>query len=206
MFKYALLCLLAQHPRHGYELKVVFDKIMSSLWPPINIGQIYTTLARLERDGLVKDRQVVQNSRPDKRVYELTENGQEALSAWFEQTIDVTQIKNELIVKLVFAQVTGFADVRALLARQRRQYLQALRALDELTPQPGTGDAGDDGNAVGNHVMGLLIAGAALHLQADLKWIELCEEHLPQLNSLEADEATATGKRIRQSREQEKPQ
>ncbi len=182
MLKFVLLSLLAQQPRHGYELKVVYDKIMCGLWPLVNIGQIYATLSRLERDGLVKDRQVAQDSRPDKRVYELTESGREALRVWFAQTSDGTQIKNELIVKLVFAQLTGLADVRALLAKQRRQYLQALRALDELAAQPSTGDSSDDGNAAGNPVMGLLIAGAALHLQADLKWIELCEEQLPQLN------------------------
>ena len=182
MLKYAILALLAQHTRHGYELKLVFDSIMCGLWPPVNIGQIYTTLARLERDGLVNDRQVPQDSRPDKRVYALTESGRAALREWFGQASDGMQIKSELILKLVFAQRTGVVDVRAWLARQRREYLQALRALDELAARPHAEDRHDAGPADGPPVLSLLIASAALHLQADLTWIELCEQQLPQLD------------------------
>jgi DNA-binding PadR family transcriptional regulator len=125
MFKYVLLALLAQQPRHGYELKVVFDKTMGSLWPPINVGQIYTTLARLERDGLVKEQPSAPDARRDKHVYELTAAGQAALRGWLAESNDNTPVKNRLIVKLVFAQLSGLADLRALLARQRRHRLHA---------------------------------------------------------------------------------
>jgi DNA-binding PadR family transcriptional regulator len=174
VFKYALLALLAQQPRHGYELKVVFDKTMSSLWPPINVGQIYTTLARLERDGLVKEQPSAPDARHDKRVYELTAAGQAALREWLAESNDNAPVKNQLIVKLVFAQLSGMADLRALLARQRRQYLQALHALDELAANPPDTDGADP------RLLGLLVAGASLHLQADLKWLDLCEEQLPR--------------------------
>ena len=68
--KYAFLALLANEPAHGYELKQAFESTFGSVWPELNAGQIYTTLGRLERDGLVESCQVEQGSRPNKRVHE----------------------------------------------------------------------------------------------------------------------------------------
>ena len=72
-------------------------------------------------------------------------------------------------MKLVLAGLTGVADPKALIERQRREYLQSLRDLDELAPaRRGNGDAAAE----------LLIEGAALHLQADLEWLDLCDQRL----------------------------
>ncbi len=73
--RFPLLALLAGGPAHGYELKQALEQRFGSVLPPINAGQIYTTLSRLERDGLVGDDAVAQNGRPNKRVYSLTEAG-----------------------------------------------------------------------------------------------------------------------------------
>ena len=81
-----LLALLAKEPAHGYELKTLLEQIFGEAYPPPNIGQIYVTLQRLERDGLVRSQDVVQTTRPNKRVYELTEAGREALSEWIDAT------------------------------------------------------------------------------------------------------------------------
>src|ERR1700689_5408540 len=68
-----LLALLAKEPAHGYELKTQLEQVFGEAYPSTNIGQIYVTLQRLERDGLVRSQDVVQATRPNKRVYELTE-------------------------------------------------------------------------------------------------------------------------------------
>ena len=67
--RFPLLALLANGPAHGYELKQALEQQFGSVLPPLNAGQIYTTLSRLERDDLVKDNAVEQNGRPNKRVY-----------------------------------------------------------------------------------------------------------------------------------------
>ena len=75
--RFALLALLSLGPAHGYELKAAFETHFGAVWPPLNIGQVYTTLARLERDGLVVATDVEQSDRPNKRVYSLTGAGRE---------------------------------------------------------------------------------------------------------------------------------
>jgi DNA-binding PadR family transcriptional regulator len=167
--KYALLALLASAPAHGYELKQRFESRFGSVWPPINVGQIYTTLQRLERDGLVCGYEVDQAGRPAKHVFEITAAGRAALEAWLHEPTAEPRVRDEFFMKLVLAKAAGLGDPLALLERQRQGFLQELRDLNDLAAHQ-TGGAGS--------VAHLLIRGAALHLQADLKWLDLCEEKL----------------------------
>src|SRR5260370_17688505 len=77
-----LLALLAKEPAHGYELKSQLERIFGEAYPSPNIGQIYLTLQRLEKAGLVRGKDVVQAGRPNKRTYELTPSGREAVDRW----------------------------------------------------------------------------------------------------------------------------
>jgi DNA-binding PadR family transcriptional regulator len=162
--RYPFLALLADGPAHGYELKLALEHRFGSVLPPLNAGQVYTTLGRLERDGLVRGSDVPEDAR-QKRVYELTDAGRDALADWVAAPATATRLRDEFFLKLVLAGLTGIADPRALIERQRREYLQALRDL-----------AGAAAN--GNEAGSLLAEGAALHLEADLKWLDLCQERL----------------------------
>jgi DNA-binding PadR family transcriptional regulator len=165
--KFPILAMLASSPAHGYELKRELEQHFGAALPPLNTGQIYTSLARLERDGLVDADRVAQDSRPNKRVYRLTPQGQAALEEWVTQPTPGTRLRDEFFMKLVLAGRAGIADPQVLIERQRGEYLQALRDLDRLL-----------GTANGDWAESLLIEGAALHLEADLKWLALCEERL----------------------------
>jgi DNA-binding PadR family transcriptional regulator len=167
--KYPLLALLAAGPAHGYELKQSFEARFGAVWPPVNIGQVYTTLQRLERDHLVRGYEVEQSGRPSKHVFELTEAGLKVLSEWLREATPGPRIRDEFFMKLVLARLAGVADPIDLLARQREVFLQELRDLNDLAIR---------GNGSHSVVTNLLIEGAALHLQADLKWLDLCEEVL----------------------------
>src|SRR3954464_3876307 len=162
---FPLLALLATGPAHGYELKQALEQRFGSVLPPLNAGQIYTTLGRLERDGLVDDDAVPQNGRPNKRVYRLTEQGHQELEQWVADSTPATRLKDDFFMKLVLARSAGIADPLELIDRQRAAYLQALRSLDDVAAQA------DDTAA-------LLVEGAALHLEADLKWLDLCERRM----------------------------
>jgi DNA-binding PadR family transcriptional regulator len=162
--RYPFLALLAGGPAHGYELKHALEQRFGDVLPPLNAGQVYTTLQRLERDGLVAGRDAPDDGRP-KRVYELTASGREALAAWVATPSAATRLRDEFFLKLVLAGQAGVADPRTLIEQQRRECLQALRGLADL---------GANGNVVGS----LLAEGAALHLEADLKWLDLCEQRL----------------------------
>ena len=165
--RYPILALLNGAPAHGYELKQALEQRFGSVLPPLNGGQIYTTLQRLERDGLVEGDRVAQADRPNKRVYRLTDAGRAALRAWVDEPAAGTRLKDEFFIKLVLAEPSGLADPLVLIDRQRRTYLQSLRDLDRLLA---------DGSADGPGR--LLVEGAALHLEADLRWLALCEERL----------------------------
>lgn len=162
--RFPLLALLAGGPAHGYELKQALEQRFGSVLPPVNAGQIYTTLARLERDGLVGDDAVAQNGRPNKRVYSLTAAGHVELTGWVADATPAARLKDDFFMKLVLAKAAGIADPGELIARQRSAYLQALRDLDDI--------------ATDDEVSALLVEGAALHLEADLKWLDLCEQRL----------------------------
>src|SRR5262249_22419383 len=165
--RFPLLALLASGPAHGYELKQALEQRFGTVLPPLNAGQIYTTLSRLERDGLVDDDAVAQDGRPNKRVYRLTEQGRAELSGWVAEATPQTRLKDDFFIKLVLAKAAGIADPRELSDRQRSAYLQSLRALDDVAAQ-----------ANGDVTAALLVEGAALHLEADLKWLDLCEQRL----------------------------
>ncbi|MEW5987659.1 MAG: PadR family transcriptional regulator [Chloroflexota bacterium] len=164
--KYALLALLAREPAHGYELKQTYERLFAAVLPAVNAGQIYTTLARLERDGLVAARPVEQGDRPDKRVYQLTAAGQTALQEWLASPTPGPRLKDEFLMKWVLAQAAGLGQAADLIERQRRHYLQNLRDLNNLAARPEVRQS---------QTAELLIQGAILHLKADLQWLDLCE-------------------------------
>ena len=161
-----LLALLAKEPAHGYELKMLLEQIFGEAYPSPNIGQIYVTLQRLERDGLVASQDVVQQTRPNKRVYELTPAGRVALANWVDQPSEGPRIRDDFFMKLALSPLAGATDRLGLINRQRRGYLNQMRGLSTLAgaTEPG--------------VARLLIEGAILHLQADLDWLERCQEEL----------------------------
>jgi DNA-binding PadR family transcriptional regulator len=165
--KYLFLALLSNQPTHGYDLLQTYEALFSAVLPPLNAGQIYTTLSRLERDGLVEDHAVEQDGKPDKRIYQLTAQGQQSLLDWFTKPLTGPRIKDNFYMKLISARMSDLIDIQQLIDDQRKQYLQSLHDLNNLALQ--TGMAEDPSKL-------LLIQGAILHLKADLEWLDLCEE------------------------------
>ena len=160
------LALLAGDTEHGYELKQTLEHEFGQLLPALNAGQIYSTLARLERDGLIVGQSVAGDSRR-KRVYELTESGRAVLAGWIQTPVPGTRLKDEFFMKFVVVASVGLAEPKSMIDVQRREYLQSLRDLDALLAANGKGAAAE-----------LLVEGAILHLKADLQWLDLIEQRL----------------------------
>ena len=160
------MALLSGGRGHGYELKQALNQSFGTLLPELNSGQIYSTLARLERDGLVEGESVADDNRR-KKVYRLTDRGQEVLQTWVSVPVPGPRLKDEFFIKFVVATSMGLADPLTMIELQRREYLQSLRDLDaRLTT---------DGNSPTTELM---VEGAVLHLKADLGWLDLIEERL----------------------------
>ncbi len=168
--KHALLGLLAQRPMHGYELKSAFEETVGTLWE-LNIGQIYNTLRSLERNGQVEMQGQEQEGRgPPRKVYAITEVGREELVRWLDEPVrQPRRLKDAFYIKLVFYRLLGLGDAQTLIWNQRQAYLQVLRQINDLRAQA---DAKADPFTI------LLLEGGAFHLEADLRWLDRCEELL----------------------------
>lgn len=167
--KFGILGLLADQSMHGYDVKVRFERLFAGT-RELNIGQVYTTLQRLDRDGLVD----TDGERGDrgKQAYRLTTAGASALEEWMASPDDEPQqLRQDIYLKLLLIGRLANGNLDGLLARQRHVYLQRLKDLGDLQRRARR-DGRDD--------LVLLIKGAVLHAEADLKWIDECaEEVLP---------------------------
>ena len=107
----AILGLLADHPRHGYELRTAFEALAGgeALWS-VKPAQVYTTLARLEEGGLVAQDSVEQDGGPEKRIYSLTPAGQAELADWFASGVPAEHQRDEFFVKLMLSLTTDVAN------------------------------------------------------------------------------------------------
>jgi DNA-binding PadR family transcriptional regulator len=165
MLKSALLGLLVLDPKHGYDLKNELEQALGGHWE-INFGQIYSTLARLERDGLVEVAEEDQDGR-GKKTYRITDMGRAELAAWFEQPVEKPRpLRDEFFLKLVIGRLSGRPDPARIIDRQRQAYLTQLRGLTALAARAE------------DPTVELMAEGAILHLQADLRWLDLCDERL----------------------------
>jgi DNA-binding PadR family transcriptional regulator len=161
-----VLAMLAKEPSHGYELRARMRSALGPLGDAMNPGQVYVTLTRLERAGLVaSERADGLEDRPDRKVYLLTPEGQQRVAEWLG---DVSWPKPDLAefhLKLIAAAAGGLADPISIVDAQRRELLRRLRDAQRLAlAEPDGSDAA------------LLLEGIALRLQADLRWLEACEQ------------------------------
>ena len=164
--KFGVLGLLAEEPLHGYEVRSRFEAMLGGSWE-VNIGQVYATLQRLERDGLV--RAAGERGDRGKLAYEISEQGRAALDAWLDQPVEgPQQLREDFSLKLLLANRLANGDLRPLLTRQKHGYLQRMRDLNRLEARA---------RREGRRDLARLVRGALLHAEADLKWIdELMEE------------------------------
>lgn len=179
--QHAVLSLLADGPSHGYQLRSAFEAAVGPQWGGLNIGHLYQVLNRLTRDGLVASSHVTQASRPDRRVYRLTEAGRETLEAWLAEPADRNGgFRDEFVLKLVAAARDGGDSLLGVLQRQRRHELARLKALDQLAREHRE-DA----------MTALLLDAAVLHTRADLELVDRAEDRVDALVESVARSAVA---------------
>src|SRR5918998_424144 len=162
-----VLAMLAKEPSHGYQLRLRLRQALGPLGDGMNPGQVYVTLTRLEKAGLVASQRAAGAAdRSDRKVYGLTPDGQQRVAEWLA---DVSWPKPDLAefhLKLIAAAAAGLADPLTIVDLQRRELLRRLRdAQRAAIAEPDRSDAA------------LLLEGVVLRLQADLRWLEACEKN-----------------------------
>ncbi|TNY38700.1 PadR family transcriptional regulator [Thermomonospora catenispora] len=164
-----LLGLLTERPKHGYELKREHDERLPGA-KPVAYGQVYSTLQRLERDGLVAVAETLSDGGPERTVYRLTDKGRERIRSWLSEVEPpAPYVTGALFTRLVLALIAG-EDPQRYLDRQRAAHLARMRELTAVKTDPARTTAR------------LLAADhALLHLDADLRWMELAARRLADL-------------------------
>ena len=173
--RFAIRALLAEKPRHGYEIKNEFDRRTNHTWP-LNIGQVYTTLDRLERDRLC----FRGDETPDGRVIAtITPEGREEVRKWFATPITpANPPRNELAIKIALAATSKEVDVAALIQDQRRATMHQLQEYR----QARRGVAEED--LAGQ----LLVDGMIFVAEAEIRWLDHCESKAIQTSRCRHDE------------------
>jgi len=161
----AVLAMLAKEPSHGYQLRARLREALGPLGEAMNDGQVYVTLTRLEKAGLVTAEPTAgRPERPDRKMYELTAAGQQRVAEWLAEVSWPKPDLAEFHLKLIAAAAAGLADPLAIVDTQRRELLRRLRDAERAALTEPAGSAA-----------GLLLEGIVLRLQADLRWLEACE-------------------------------
>ncbi len=160
-----VLAMLAKEPSHGYELRARLGEALGPLGDAMNAGQIYVTLTRLEKAGLVTvEHTAGLPDRPDRKVYALTPAAQQRVADWLAEVSWPRPDLAEFHLKLVAAAAARLADPLSIVDAQRRELLRRLRDAQRAALAESVGsDAA------------LLLEGIVLRLQADLRWLEACE-------------------------------
>jgi DNA-binding PadR family transcriptional regulator len=163
----ALLALLGEQPMYGAQLRSQFERRTGGTWP-LNVGQVYQTLSRLERDGLVEATGAADD---DGRIaYRLTEAGRTAAATWWTTPVDRAEApRDELVIKLALAVTVPGIDVAAVVQAQRTQTLRQLQDLTRLKQQA---DARNDLAWL------LVLDNLVFAAEAEVRWLDHVESRL----------------------------
>jgi DNA-binding PadR family transcriptional regulator len=179
----ALLALLEQGPMYGYQLRTEFERRTGATWP-LNVGQVYTTLTRLERDGLVAESGADAEGHV---VYRVTDAGREEVATWFTTPVERTQPpRDELAIKLALAVTVPGVDVGTVIQQQRSATMAALQDYTRLK-RGRPANPQDSADMAWSLVLDSLVFAA----EAEIRWLDHCEARLRRAQ-LERQDAPAS--------------
>lgn len=165
-----LLAVLSTGPRHGYQVKTDFEAMTGGVWK-INVGQVYTTLDRLERDGMV-----VMDESGDPKVYSVTDSGLQALATWWEAgSLDEAPPRDELMLKVLTALDAGTEQVLEVISSHRTTLTSLLQQRRARMRREREMEAPLASQLVDDALM--------YRAESDLRWLDQCESRIR--NSIE---------------------
>jgi DNA-binding PadR family transcriptional regulator len=166
--RHALLALLSEGPKFGLQLRQEFEAGTGEVWP-LNVGQVYSTLQRLERDGFVESDDE-QNEGPQKG-YRITRGGSDELAAWLRTPPDTTAPpRDELVIKVLVALRVPGVDVHDLLQVHRRHLVEVMQRFTRLKAEAPADDLG----------LSLVVDAELYRLEGVVRWLDAAGSRLHQ--------------------------
>jgi DNA-binding PadR family transcriptional regulator len=164
--RHALLALLSEGPKYGLQLRQEFEARTGEVWP-LNMGQVYTTLRRLERDVLVEADGV--DADGPQRVFRITASGAEELDTWLRTPPDASAPpRDELVMKVLVALRLPDVDIDELIQVHRRQLVELMQEYTRLKE-----DAHDD-----EIDLALVVDAELFRLDAAIRWLDAVDSRL----------------------------
>jgi DNA-binding PadR family transcriptional regulator len=161
--RHALLALLSEGPKYGLRLREEFEERTGEVWP-LNIGQVYTTLQRLERDGLVESDGDGQDS-PQKR-FRITDDGETELASWLRTPPDMSSPpRDELVIKVLVALRVPGIDVREVIQAHRRYLVELMQQWTRIKEERADQDL----------ALGLAVDAELYRLDAVVRWLDAAD-------------------------------
>lgn len=160
--RHSLLALLSDGDAYGYQLRARFESLTGSVWP-LNIGQVYTTLSRLERDGLVEGGGTDEAGHA---LYRLTAGGRTELETWWRSPVSRSdRPRDELAIKIALAVTAKDVDAKAILQTQRRDTISNMQDLTRLKRHDNAADLS----------WLLVLESMIFAAEAEVRWLDHCE-------------------------------
>jgi len=167
--RHALLALLSEGPKYGLQLRQEFEARTGEVWP-LNVGQVYTTLQRLERDGLVESDDP-EGEGPQKG-FRITAAGGRELAHWLRTPAETASPpRDELVIKVLVARRMPGVDVHELIQVHRRHLVELMQQYTHLKPEAPEHDVG----------LALVVDAELFRLEAVVRWLDAADARLAQL-------------------------
>ena len=164
--RHALLALLSEGPKYGLQLREEFEARTGEVWP-LNVGQVYTTLQRLERDRLVESDDAVEDS--PQRGFRITAEGAEELAGWLRTPPDLTSPpRDELVIKVLVALRLPGVDVHDVIQVHRRYLVELMQQWTHLKEDEAEHDLN----------LALVVDAELFRLDAVIRWLDAADGRL----------------------------
>ncbi len=164
--RHALLALLSEGPKYGLQLREEFEARTGEVWP-LNVGQVYTTLQRLERDGLVESDGTGQDG--PQKGFRITVRGGQELAGWLRTPPDLSSPpRDELVIKVLVALRVPGTDVHEVIQVHRRYVVELMQQWTRIKDDAAPGDVG----------LGLAVDAELFRLDAVVRWLDAADGRL----------------------------
>ncbi|WP_243707379.1 PadR family transcriptional regulator [Micromonospora sp. KC606] len=185
--RHALLALLSEGPKYGLQLRQEFESRTGEVWP-LNVGQVYTTLQRLERDGLVESEDA--GGAGPQNVFTITPTGSDELKKWLRMPPDVVPPpRDELVIKVLVAMRVPGVDLPELLQAHRRHLVQVMQEYTRLKSEITEGEV----------EVSLVVDSELFRIEAIVRWLDTTDARLKRLPARTASGAPTSAPRVGRS-------
>jgi DNA-binding PadR family transcriptional regulator len=184
--RHAMLALLSEGPKYGLQLREEFEARTGEVWP-LNVGQVYTTLQRLERDGLVESDGADEGPQ---KVFRVTAAGEQELSGWLRTPPDLSSPpRDELVIKVLIALRVPGTDVHDVIQAHRRYLVELMQQWTRIKQEAPASDLN----------LALAVDAELYRLDAVIRWLDTADSRLRRFPIEESGPASPALPKLRRS-------